>query len=214
MEDLFLSKTNVDLVFNPPSKISTLLYGNKNQSLTAHSDVISIRCPKLMENSKSKKGVTIVKYEDTHSILPFIIQYCYVNYIDFEKISLQTLEKIHASCELLELFHLRYLCEHYIAVDCVSRNVTAIHQLMVISRESRNIRLQTVLLTVVVKNFNSFISSKDGIYLMGIEYFPAVCAEVQEPHIANSDLEIVEDTLQDDYLKMKISQIRIKSARK
>jgi hypothetical protein len=102
------------------------------QQLLAHTYVVALRCPVLLnpkdakKKPKKKKNITTVEVTTIpHRILLDILQYAYNGKIEFSGIPIAQVIHIYVAASELELDRLKWLCEDYIRRVISLENVFA-----------------------------------------------------------------------------------------
>ena len=185
-----------------------------NNGMIVHLDVIKARCPKLLENMKQQDEKYVLSYEDENQILHHILHYCYFSNIEFEKLKMDKILQIESLARNLELLHLQYICEKYLLENFVKFEKCRAFHLLHESNQIGNSRMASFLTQFFIDNYNTFSSNKDSIYILGIESFQSVIAAFHS-RPPPPKIEVIPDTLQDDYFKMDCFRCNMKkSARK
>ena len=187
---------------------------SSDKGMIVHYDVIKARCPKLLENMKKKGETFVLSYEDENQILQYILHYCYISNIEFEKLTIDKILQIECLSKNLELLHLQYISEKYLLENCMKFEDSSAYHLLYKSHQIGNSRMASLVTQFFVDNYNTFLCSKISMRIVGIDIFQSVVAAYQN-RPPPPKIEVIPDTLQDDYFKMDCFRCNMKkSARK
>ena len=185
-----------------------------DKGMTVHLDVIKARCPKLLENMKQREEKYLLWYEAENKILQHILHYCYISSIEFEKLKMDKILQIESIARNLEMLHLQYISEKYLLENFMKFEECSAFHLLLKANQIGNSRMESFVTQFFIDNYSTFLCSKDSIYILGIDIFQSI-VEAFQNRPPPPEIEVIPDTLQDDYFKMDCFRCNMKkSARK
>ena len=184
-----------------------------DKGMIVHLDVIKARCPKLLENMEKQDEKYVLSYPDENKILKYILQYCYFSNIEFEKLTMDKILQIECLSKNLELFHLQYISEKYLLENCMKFEDSSAYHLLYKANQIGNSRMENFVTQFFVDNYNIFLCN-NSMRIIDVDIFQSV-VEAFQNRPPPPKIEVIPDTLQDDYFKMDCFRCNMKkSARK
>jgi len=154
--------------------------------LYAHSFVLQLRCPKLLELKgtpiKKKKGLIMreMDKDKRDSILLDMLGYLYADDIDFSKINVPDILQINAYAMEFECARLQWKCENHIREMLNTDNV---YDVLIEANKVNQSRIKDFCFHFIVNHYDSFIANKTKTSMLGIELFQDAIAVNQQKEL-------------------------------
>src|SRR3990167_5000422 len=181
-----------------------------SDTVTAHAPIVCCRCEEIItfgaddryEKAKKQKKKLEIKIKDgaiaSGAIMSKVLEYIYTGVVDFPKLTDKDILFLVKASRFFKLNRLSYLCERWLNEHMT---IESVFHLLRAATDSGEDRIKGFCLQFALQNYNSFISNKDGIYILGIELFQEVVAAFQTNPAPPEELRLSDnpDTLIHDF---------------
>ena len=182
-----------------------------SDTVTAHAPIVCCRCEEIItfgaddryEKAKKQKKKLEIKIKDgaiaSGAIMSKVLEYIYTGVVDFPKLTDKDILFLVKASRFFKLNRLSYLCERWLNEHMT---IESVFHLLRAATDSGEDRIKGFCLQFALQNYNSFISNKDGIYILGIELFQEVVAAFQTNPAPPTAIAEPPDTLLDDFKRL------------
>jgi len=148
------------------------------QQILAHTYVVQLRCPILLnpkdpkKKPKKKKNITTIEVTSIpHKTLLDVFQFVYNGKIDLSNVSVAQAIQIYVAAAELELERLKWLCEQYIRKVISLENAFS---LLKAARQFAQKLIEDICFYFLIERFTEVSSNKEGAKELGFELFQEI----------------------------------------
>lgn len=183
-----------------------------NDTVYAHAAIVGSRCEEIIsfqpddkfERAKKQKKKLEIKIKDdaiaSGATMNRVLEFLYTGGIEFPKMTDRDILLLIKAARFLKLTRLTYLCEKWISEHLTLDNI---FDSLKAANELNEERIKGFCMQFALQNYNSVISNKNGIFILGIELFQEVVASFQQnPKPPEPIKPIPQDTLLEDLRKL------------
>jgi len=167
-EELLVKLNHKTLINNGSFADVNIIIGKK--IIYAHSYILTLRCPKLTDNSKKKKTIITKELpkETKENILLDVLTYVYSDEIAFSDLPVSDILIINAYAIEFDIPRLQWLCESHLREMLNTDNV---YDVLIESHKAQQTRVKDFCFHFIVSHYESFIANKAKTAMLGIELF-------------------------------------------